>query len=100
MRLTSRSRDAGSRSVATCPIPIITYQLTASTPASAAAAISDPAFSDPRDRFPGPIAVSLLWAFDHVAGLSQMAIIAGQRVLRKSMSADAIPEWAPIAKDE
>src|SRR5882757_11153565 len=33
MRLTSRSRDAGSRSVTTCPIPIITYQLTTSMPA-------------------------------------------------------------------
>jgi hypothetical protein len=32
MRLTSRNRDAGSRSVTTCPIPIITYQLTTSTP--------------------------------------------------------------------
>ncbi len=32
-RLTSRSRDAGSRSVTTWPIPIITYQLTTSTPA-------------------------------------------------------------------
>jgi hypothetical protein len=30
----------------------------------------------------------------------QMAIIAGQRVLRRSMSADVIREWAPIAKDE
>jgi hypothetical protein len=75
-------------------------ELKLTTPTSAAAAISDPAFSDPSDRFPRPIAVSLFWAFDHVAGLLQMAIIAGQRVLRKSMSADAIREWAPIAKDE
>ncbi len=29
-----------------------------------------------------------------------MAIIPGQRVLRKSMAADVIREWAPIAKDE
>jgi hypothetical protein len=29
-----------------------------------------------------------------------MAIIAGQRVLRKSMSADVIREWAPVAKDK
>jgi hypothetical protein len=29
-----------------------------------------------------------------------MAIIAGQRALRKSMAADVIREWAPIAKDE
>jgi hypothetical protein len=29
-----------------------------------------------------------------------MAIIAGQRVLRKGMAADVIREWAPIAKDE
>ena len=29
-----------------------------------------------------------------------MAVIAGQRVLRKSMAADVIREWAPIAKDE
>ena len=29
-----------------------------------------------------------------------MAIIAGQRVLRKSMAADVIREWAPIAKGE
>jgi hypothetical protein len=29
-----------------------------------------------------------------------MVIIAGQRVLRKSMSADVIREWAPVAKDE
>jgi hypothetical protein len=29
-----------------------------------------------------------------------MAIIAGQRVLRKNMAADVIREWAPIAKDE
>jgi hypothetical protein len=29
-----------------------------------------------------------------------MVIVAGQRVLRKSMSADVIREWAPVAKDE
>ncbi len=29
-----------------------------------------------------------------------MAVIAGQRVLRKSMAADVIRAWAPIAKDE
>jgi len=63
-------------------------ELKLTTPASAAAAISDPAFSDPSDRFPRPIAVSLFWAFDHVAGLLQMAIIADRRVLRKSMAAD------------
>src|SRR5438105_9016712 len=31
-RLTSRSREAGRRSVITWPMPIITYQLTTSTP--------------------------------------------------------------------
>jgi len=30
--------------------------------------------------------------------LLQMAIIAGQRVLRKSMPSDSIPEGTPIAK--
>src|SRR6516164_7085702 len=40
MRLTSRSREAGSRSVTTCPIPIITYQLTTSTPAGGNALIA------------------------------------------------------------
>ena len=29
-----------------------------------------------------------------------MAMIAGQRTLRKSMAADVIREWVPIAKDE
>src|SRR5258707_12612797 len=75
-------------------------ELKLTTPASAAAAISDPAFSDPRDRFPGHIAVSLFWAFDHVPGLSQMAIIEGQRVFRKSMSSAANREWAPSATYE
>ncbi len=28
-----------------------------------------------------------------------MAIIAGQRALRKSLAADVIREWAPIAKE-
>jgi len=32
--------------------------------------------------------------------LLQMAIIAGQRVLRKSMLSDLIPEGTPIAKGE
>jgi hypothetical protein len=32
--------------------------------------------------------------------LLQMAIIAGQRVLRKSMLSDSIPEWTSIAKGE
>jgi hypothetical protein len=43
---------------------------------------------------------ALFRTFDHVAGLLQMAIIAGQRVLRKSMLSDSIPEWTPTAKGE
>jgi hypothetical protein len=32
--------------------------------------------------------------------LLQMAIIAGQRVLRKSILSDSIPDWTPTAKGE
>jgi hypothetical protein len=32
--------------------------------------------------------------------LLQMAIIAGQRVLRKSIFSDSIPDWTPTAKGE